>query len=63
MKNEPNPTHQRGTISYDCPYLDDCRYHVALSNWQFWTCSNCPYRQEYVESAARFYPLTYRFYA
>jgi len=60
MKAKPNPIHKRGAITYDCPYLDDCRYHVALSNWQFWTCGECPYRKKNAGRSAAFYPLAYR---
>jgi|GEM_PF-4251154 len=58
---KPNPTHKRGIITYDCPYLDDCRYHVALSNWEFWACCECSFQKRYAQYPY-FYSFSYRLY-
>jgi hypothetical protein len=63
MKAQPNPIRKHGDKTYDCPYLDDCRYYVALKNWQFWTCCQCPYKKQYVSPSAHFYPLTHRLHS
>ena len=54
---KPNPTHKHGTKVYDCPYLEDCRYHVDLKNWKFWTCCECSIAKQYTQNLASYYPL------
>lgn len=43
MGKKPNPVRKRGEMNCVCPYLKDCIDHVVLSNWMFWTCSECPF--------------------
>jgi hypothetical protein len=44
---KPDPVHEFGDIEYDCPHFIDCVERVALSAWEYWTCSGCAYKDRF----------------
>ena len=38
----PKPKEKKGIKYIDCPLYGDCLMGAAKSNWQAWSCDNCP---------------------
>jgi len=59
MESNPNPTHKHGDMNYNCPYFVECTDHAVLSNWEYWTCSECPFPEgEEIRFHSSFQPFS-----
>ena len=38
----PKPVNRKGLRSIHCPFYGDCLMHAGRSNWNAWTCEECP---------------------
>jgi hypothetical protein len=45
MEPKPNPIRKRGERNIYCPFYSDCLDHAVIQFWQYWSCSQCPYRK------------------
>jgi hypothetical protein len=44
MDLKAKPIRKRGERNIYCPFYSDCLDHVVNHFWQYWSCSECPYR-------------------
>lgn len=45
MNPEAVPKPKKGERNIYCPFYNDCLDHAVNHFWQYWNCSQCPYRK------------------
>lgn len=45
MDPKAKPIRKRGERNIYCPFYSDCLDYVVKHFWQYWSCSNCPYKE------------------